>query len=178
MSFTVTNGTTATFTPIAAICQGSTIPALPTTSNNGISGSWNPSAITATPGTHIYTFTPTSGQCAVGTTMSITVNSSATPTFTQIGPLCQGSLAPTLSTTSNNGIAGTWSPSTISTGSVGTRTYRFTPTAGCAASVTMTITISAQPVVPAVTGPSTVCTESTISLADTYSGGIWNTTNS
>jgi hypothetical protein len=54
------------------------------------------------------------------------------PTFTQIGPLCQNSIAPALPATSDNGFAGTWSPATISTATVGTTTYTFTPTDPCA----------------------------------------------
>jgi hypothetical protein len=55
-----------------------------------------------------------------------------TPTFTQIGPLCQNSTAPALPATSDNGFAGTWNPATISTATVGTTTYTFTPTDPCA----------------------------------------------
>jgi hypothetical protein len=45
------------------------------------------------------------------------------------------------SATSDNGFAGTWSPATISTATVGTTTYTFTPTDPCATVVTMNITI-------------------------------------
>jgi hypothetical protein len=70
--------------------------------------------------------------------MSIVVTTQITPTFTQIGPLCQNSTAPTLPLTSTNGIGGTWSPATISTATAGTTTYTFTPAAGqCAGPVTM-----------------------------------------
>jgi hypothetical protein len=51
---------------------------------------------TATAGTTTYTFTPANGQCAVNTTMIIVVTTQVTPTFTQLGPLCQNSTAPTL----------------------------------------------------------------------------------
>ena len=37
---------------------------LPTSSNNGITGTWSPATInTATVGTTTYTFTPAAGQC-------------------------------------------------------------------------------------------------------------------
>jgi gliding motility-associated-like protein len=62
--------------------------------------------------------------------MVIVVTASISPTFTQIGPLCQNSTAPALSTTSNNGITGTWNPETINTSAVGTSTYFFTPDSG------------------------------------------------
>jgi gliding motility-associated-like protein len=44
---------------------------LPTTSNNGISGAWSPALNNQQ--TTTYTFTPSSGQCAYQTTMTITV---------------------------------------------------------------------------------------------------------
>jgi len=70
------------------------------------------------------------------------ITTQITPTFTQLGPLCQNSAAPALPGTSNNGINGTWSPATINTSTAGTITYTFTPTAGqCAAPVTMNIVI-------------------------------------
>jgi hypothetical protein len=38
-----------------------------------------------------YTFTPDAGQCGTTATMTINVTTQVTPTFTQIGPLCQRS---------------------------------------------------------------------------------------
>ena len=68
--------------------------------------------------------------------MSIVITPEVTPTFTQIGPLCQNSTAPTLPTTSTNNITGVWSPATINTATAGTTTYTFTPAAGqCAATI-------------------------------------------
>jgi hypothetical protein len=75
--------------------------------------------------------------------MNIVVTTQITPTFTQIGPLCQNSTAPTLPLTSTNGIGGTWSPAAISTATAGTTTYTFTPAAGqCAGPVTMNIVVT------------------------------------
>jgi len=62
---------TPTFTQIDPICAGGTF-ALPTTSNNGITGTWSPAINTAA--TTTYTFTPTAGQCATTATMTVTVN--------------------------------------------------------------------------------------------------------
>src|SRR5260370_29995272 len=59
--------------------------------------------------------------------MDITITAQVTPTFTQIGPLCQFSTAPALPGTSTNGVTGTWSPATINTTTAGTATYTFTP---------------------------------------------------
>jgi len=66
-----------------------------------------------------------------------------TPVFTQIGPVVQDSEAPDLPAASNNGITGSWSPSTINTSSAGTFTFTFTPDAGqCALAVTMDIEVT------------------------------------
>jgi hypothetical protein len=70
------------------------------------------------------------GPCTATTdSMNIVINTQITPTFTQLGPLCQNSTAPALPGISNNGINGTWSPATINTSTAGTTTYTFTPAA-------------------------------------------------
>lgn len=146
MSVNVTSSITPTFSALGPYCIGSTPSILPTTSTNGINGSWSPSTIsTSTAGTTVYTFTPNAGQCGAQVTMSIDVNSSLTPTFVALGPYCLGATPGVLPTTSNNGISGTWNPSVISTATVGTTLYTFTPTAsGCAVNTSMNITISTQ----------------------------------
>src|SRR5207247_710778 len=108
MDITINPQVTPTFTQIGPLCQNSTAPALPLTSTNNITGSWSPATInTSTAGTVIYTFTPAAGQCAVPVTMDIVITTQITPTFTQLGPLCQNSTAPILPGTSNNNINGT-----------------------------------------------------------------------
>src|SRR4030095_9767701 len=102
------------------------------------------------------------------TTLTIVVNPQVTPTFTQIGPLCQNSTAPALPATSNNGFAGTWNPSTISTATVGTTTYTFTPTDPCATIATMDIVISAQ-ITPTFTAVAPICSGATLSPLPTTS---------
>ena len=98
MSVVVTPEITPTFTQIGPLCQNSTAPILPTSSTNlpAITGTWNAVLSTASAGTIIYTFTPNGGQCAIPTTMSVIVTPEITPTFTQLGPLCQNSVAPVL----------------------------------------------------------------------------------
>lgn len=54
---------TPTFDPIPILCQGSTPPVQPTTSLNGIAGTWSPATISTTASGN-YTFTPNPGQCA------------------------------------------------------------------------------------------------------------------
>ena len=76
MTITVNPVITPTFTQVDPICNGDVLATLPTTSNNGITGTWSP-AIDNT-ATETYTFTPDITQpdqaCAVNQTMTITVN--------------------------------------------------------------------------------------------------------
>ena len=71
-TITVAALTIPTFTAVPAICSGGTLSALPTTSNNGYTGTWSP-ALSNT-ATATYTFTPTAGQCASTATLTVTVN--------------------------------------------------------------------------------------------------------
>jgi gliding motility-associated-like protein len=89
MSVIVDNNLLPTFTALGPYCVGAIPAALSATSTNGITGTWSPATIsTATAGTTVYTFTPTAGQCATTTTMSVTVNSN--PSISLIGqnPAC------------------------------------------------------------------------------------------
>lgn len=124
-------------------CVGEIPDVLVNTSPNGISGTWNPANInTSVAGMTSYTFTPDPGQCAGPFNFNVTVSDNITPSFSPIPDICEGATAPTLPTTSNNGITGTWNPSVINTSSPGTFMYTFTPNAGqCAEPVTIDVTI-------------------------------------
>jgi gliding motility-associated-like protein len=162
------------FTAIGPLCQNSTAPVLPTTSTDGISGTWSPTTInTLTAGTTTYVFTPTAGQCATSTSLDIEITAPTLPLFTAIGPLCQNSVAPVLPSTSTNGITGTWSPATINTLTAGTATYTFTPTDGlCATSASLDIEITA-PTLPLFTAIGPLCQNSTAPvLSATSTNGI------
>jgi gliding motility-associated-like protein len=125
--------TTPTFNPIPAFCAGTTAPVLPSTSLNGITGTWFPATVSNT-ASGTYTFTPNTGQCASTLPIIITVNSSVTPTFNPIPAFCAGTTAPVLPSTSLNGITGTWFPATVNNTTSGT--YTFTPNAGQCTSLT------------------------------------------
>jgi hypothetical protein len=154
-----------TFTQVPAICSGESV-TLPTTSNNGISGTWSP-AVNNT-ATTTYTFTPNSGTCVNSATMTITVNNPVVPAFTQIPAICTGGSF-TLPATSNNGITGTWSPAINNTA---TTTYTFTPNnSGCTTIATMTVTVN-NPVVPSFTQVPAICTGGSFSLPTTSNNGI------
>jgi len=89
MTITITPNVTPTFTQVTSICSGGTLAALPTISNNGITGTWSP-ALNNT-ATTTYTFTPTAGQCAVSTTMTIDVTSKPIVTVINNTPsICSG----------------------------------------------------------------------------------------
>jgi hypothetical protein len=129
---------TPTFATVGPYCSGAVIAALPTTSLNGITGTWSP-AINNT-ATTAYTFTPAAGICATTTTLTITVNPQIAPSFNAVGPYCSGDAIAALPTTSLNGIAGAWTPAV---NNAATTTYTFTPTAGqCATTAVLTITIN------------------------------------
>jgi hypothetical protein len=159
---------TPTFNPIAAICSGGTF-TLPTTSTNGINGTWSP-AINNT-ATTTYTFTPTAGQCATTATLSVTVNPSVTPTFNPIAPICVGGTF-TLPTTSTNGITGTWSPAINNTA---TTTYTFTPAAGqCATTAPLTVNVG-PPATPTFNPIAPICVGGTFTLPISSTNGITGT---
>jgi gliding motility-associated-like protein len=133
----VTNLVTPSFPNFGPYCAGQTIPVLPITSSNNITGSWSPAINNAV--TTNYIFTPNPGQCANSTSRTIIISPNETPTFNNVGPFCAGELIIVLPITSNNGYSGSWSPA-INNSS--TTTYTFTPSADqCATQATMTVTI-------------------------------------
>jgi large repetitive protein len=142
---TVTPNITPTFVfgTSLNICAGGTVPTLPGTSTNGITGTWSP-AVVDNNNSGTYTFTPDAGQCALPATFTVTVNPNITPTFafgTSLN-ICAGGSVPTLPGTSTNGITGTWSPAMVDNNNSGT--YTFTPNAGqCAVPTTFTVTVTA-----------------------------------
>jgi nitrogen fixation protein FixH len=170
---TVTAPTVPTFTQVAAICSGTGLSALPTTSVNGITGVWSPSLNNTA--TTTYTFTPTVGQCATTATMTIAVNLNVMPTFTQAAAICNGAGLAALPTKSDNGITGTWSPALNNTA---TTTYTFMADAGqCAATTTMTITVNPLPSATITAGGSTTfCAGGSVMLtASAGSSYLWST---
>jgi len=165
----VSNSNTPTFNPIPPICAGGTIN-LPSTSTNGISGSWSPSINNTA--TTTYTFTPNPNQCASSTTLTVQVLNAITPTFNQLGPFCQGTIAPTLSNTSLEGITGEWGPPGINTGAVGTNTYVFVSNPGqCASNQYMTITVNPN-VTPIFSEQEPICFGDNLVLPSLSTNGI------
>lgn len=165
-----------TFTPLFSVCQGDPVNNLPTISNNGITGVWNPASVnTSAAGTSTYTFTPTAGQCATTATLSQTVNMPTIPTFNPLPAICMGGTAPTLPPQSNNGITGSWAPGLVD--NTASATYTFTPQPGmCASTASLTVIVNT-PVVPTFTTPAPFCAGSTPPALPTTSNnsftGTW-----
>src|ERR1035437_676106 len=106
--------------------------------------------------------------------MDIVLTNQITPTFTQVGPLCQNSTPAALPATSTNNIAGTWSPA-LSTSTTGTTTYTFTATAGqCATTATMDIVITAKPIADA---PANVTSCASYTLPALVNGTYYSSPN-
>ena len=175
ITVTVTPTNTPTFTAIPSFCSGSVAPILPTTSKEGIIGTWSPGTVDNTK-TADYVFTPNAGQCAGTTKITVTVTPTQTPTFNSIPAICNGSVAPILPTTSKEGIIGTWSPTTVD--NTKTAIYKFTPNAGqCAVTINITVTVT-----PLVTttfaAVPTICNGSVAPVLPTTSlegiNGVWS----
>ena len=76
-------------------------------------------------------------------TSSVTVNAPINPTFSQILPFCNNSVVTAVLPTNSTNlppIPGTWNPPTVSSATVGSQVYTFTPTnIYCANTATMTV---------------------------------------
>lgn len=167
--------TTPTFAQVGPYCLGTTF-SLPTTSSNGIVGTWSP-AVDNTQ-TTTYTFTPTNSNCATNTTMTVQISSATTPHFNALNPICVNGNAPSLPSSSIEGITGSWFPTTISTATVGNFNYTFTPSASfsCASIVSINVTITSQ-LTPnfAALGPYCINTTPTLPAQSTQGiSGTWN----
>ncbi|MAP05079.1 MAG: concanavalin A lectin, partial [Formosa sp.] len=127
-----------TFNQIGPFCAGETIPSLPTTSTNGINGTWSPASRDNTT-TTLYTFSPNGGACIETVNMTVTVLQETTPTF-QINDICIGETIGTLPSISNEGISGSWTPEP---NNLVTTTYTFTPDVGeCSTTTTETVQVN------------------------------------
>ncbi|MFE3869343.1 T9SS type B sorting domain-containing protein [Flavobacterium sp. LS2P90] len=175
-TITVNPNITPTFTAVPAICSGTPLAALPTTSNNGIIGIWSPSLSNTV--TKPYIFTPNPGQCATTATLTITVTPNGIPTFTAVPAICTGTPLAPLPTISNNGYAGTWTPALNNTA---TTTYTFTPNSDqCASTANLIITVNQLKTPTFVNVPTAVCENDVAQILPASSSdfpsitGIWS----
>ena len=204
ISYTVTNGcgsTMATKTitinplPIAgtisgasSVCEVATTVFTPTISGGAWSGSSGITAIGGTitgvsAGNATISYSITNGCGTAVATATITVNP-----LPDAGTLSGSTdvIEATSITLSASVSGGVWSSSNIGNATVsggvvtgiipGTTVISYTITNGCgAASATSTININSA--LPAITGPSVVCTGNTITLLNDTLGGIWTSSN-
>ena len=170
----VTNPTAPTFNPISAICSGSALQ-LPVSSTNNIQGTWSPAANNTQ--TTTYTFTPSAGQCATTTQITVTVNPN--PTISGGNSVCAGlnltltgsgtaaannawvSANPTIASVNNVGV--------VSGFSAGNTTITYTNDIGCSAS--QNVAINALPLANA-GQDQTVCAGGNVTLSGTASSGL------
>ncbi|MFN5620917.1 MAG: hypothetical protein ACK478_06425, partial [Flavobacteriales bacterium] len=142
-------------------CQNSAAPALPATSQEGITGTWSPNTITTTAdGTFTFNFTPNDPtQCAIPTTIDVTIN--ALPVIVvNSETICSGDDFATL--VASGAVTYSWSPATDLDTTVGdtviaspdntgatqiTVTYTVTGTDanGCENTATSTVTVNPTP---------------------------------
>ncbi len=171
---------TPTFLQVPPICSGQTIAPLPTTSDNGITGSWLP-AINNT-ATTTYTFTPNSGQCAYPTTMTIVVNSlPSIPTVTANGSLtfCEGG---NVVLTSSESIGNLWSTGettqSITVNTSGDYFVTVSNLNGCSSnSLPTTVTVNPNPTIPIITpnGSLIFCDgENVVLTSSEATGNSWS----
>ena len=114
----------------------------------------------------------TTANCPATASGTVAINTIVTPTFTAIAPMCSGSIAPLLPTTSLNSIVGVWSPAVINTTIAGTTPYTFTPNTGqCADPLTINVTINSvpDPTVVIITQPSCATPTGTIEVTSPIS---------
>jgi gliding motility-associated-like protein len=162
------------FDPVPTICEGDALNDLPTTSNDGITGTWTPplnNTITTT-----YTFIPSVEQCVPETTLTIEVIPAVIPAFSGFNPICSGDFLAPLPTTSNNGINGTWTPQINNMVST---LYTFTPDVGegCTTTATLLILIK-DPIIPTFDYVPPICEGGMLSALPTISNegirGAWS----
>ena len=190
--------TVPTFTQIPPVCFGAAILPLPNSSLEGITGTWNPLLNSTT--TTTYTFTPSAGECASITTMTIVVN----PTITVIATPASETICSGLTTgidLSSNPAGATFSWTVVQTnvtgGSAGNGssinqnlsnlgsnvenvTYTITPTLGtCVGTpLDLIITVEPSPIVIATPALQTLCSggQTNISLTTSPLGGTFDWT--
>jgi gliding motility-associated-like protein len=130
---------------VLSYCAGSTTTL---TANGAANYVWNDplnsltNAISVTQGSYTLTGTDANGCSNTATVVVNEIASGTLPTFNFTSPLtiCLDQTAPTLPSVSNNGIPGTWSPTSISNTASDTYTFIVAPSQ-CAANFTLDVTV-------------------------------------
>jgi hypothetical protein len=144
ISTTVQPIVSSSFSQLSAVCAEGNIN-LPSTSNNGIIGTWSP-AINNT-STTTYTFTPTAGQCANTQTMTVTVNPLPSVSLATFNSICSN--AGIVNLTGGTPTGGTYSGTSVSNNAFNTSvgvgtypiTYSYTNNNNCSSSSLKNLTV-------------------------------------
>ena len=177
-----------TFHLVNAICAGSVAPLLPSISDNGMQGTWNPSVVSnTTSGTYI--FTPTGAPICASSQATITVKPLPTVSFSGLpASICLEAPAVTLTGSPAGGsfslltidatsiirpLSNIFNPTLVGTGikNVG---YLFTAANGCTNFSNQLTTVTPLPIISGTVNISTtqICSGSNYTV--TYTGGIAN----
>ena len=198
---TSTNGCVATSTPTAVtqialptalitasgpttICQGNTVvlTASPASSYAWSNGATTQSITVLNAGS--YTVQTSNGSCSASSApVVVTFNPVPQAVVTASSPttFCAGGQV-TLSAPSGNGFTYLWSTGestpTITSTAAGNYSVTVTNANGCSAtSSSLAVTVNALPVVPAITGATSVCSNAQIQLSNTSTGGVYSSSN-
>jgi len=182
--------TTPTFTLPASICSGSAAPALPTTSSNGIDGTWSPATVSNTTGnTYVFTPDPLLFSCANQFTKIIAVvTPPAVGTLSGTQAICVGLTTTFIPTTPG----GTWSSQNTAIATVNTSTgvvtgvangttsidYTILGTGGCSnVIVSRSVTVTNPVVGGTLSGNQAICIGQNSTFSSTVIGGSWSSSN-
>ncbi|HRG18952.1 MAG TPA: lamin tail domain-containing protein, partial [Flavobacterium lutivivi] len=164
---------TPTFSPVATICEGQTLSPLPTTSLNGVNGSWSPALNNLA--TTNYLFTPSNaGECATNTNLTITVIPDPTLVINNPTAVCSPNVvnltAAAVTNGTNVGTLTYWTNATATTplsnpNAVSVSgTYYIKNTNGiCTDIKPVVVTINPSPSL-SITNPSAVCSPNTVDI--------------
>jgi hypothetical protein len=140
MTISVNPSITPSFNPIPEICAGASLSPLPTTSNNGITGTWTPvlnNTVTTT-----YTFSPNGTQCATQTITTIEVNSNPSTSLIFDGSsLLAGAGFSAYAWTINGLTIPDATTNEISVGELGLYTVTVTDANGCTSSASFDVKV-------------------------------------
>ena len=145
INITITGSDRPIFAINTVYCQNAIAATLPTISDNGIVGSWSPSAVnTSVLGLQTYTFTSQQADCSVTYEfeLSVEVIATTTPVFELITDYYFLENPQVLPTVSINGITGIWYPSVITESILASGAYRFVPESDqCAEEFSITLNV-------------------------------------
>lgn len=165
MTVQITDQIIPSFSNPEPICQGSLFN-LPQISDNEISGTWHPEINSSE--TTIYSFSPSEGQCASRTELTVSIEPLLSPDFVNTITICSGDEI-ILPIVSENGISGIWTPPVNNTV---TTVYSFTPSSlGCYSEVLLTVEVN-EPFTPQFSNLDPICQGAFLTLPSISVEGV------